>query len=395
MKKNKNIKLLVAIITLAMPQIVFATKYIVCDNDKKIPYIFANMVSTFITIIKIAVPILLVISGMISFFKVASSSNVDDEMKKAKSKLINSIIAAVVIFFVFSIVNFAVSLVAGTNNKFMKCVECFINTDKCETTDETKQLCPGFIDGEYDDECKPIKTEEPTNNAASTNTQNSNTTNSQNTSTNSNNNINTQNTDIKINEIGGATYINGVLIVNKTYSLSSDYAPGSAKGIDQECLDEKCFTNQTWKAYNSMLNGAKFSGINLRIGSGFRSYNFQSVIYNNYVSSDGQEKADTYSARPGHSEHQTGLAMDICSADTNIACITSAFDTTAEAKWLNDNCYKYGFIIRYPQGKESVTGYKYESWHIRYVGTELAQKLYNNGNWITLEEYLGITSKYN
>ena len=137
MKKNKSIKLLVAIITLAMPQIVFATKYIVCDNDKKIPYVFASMVSTFITIIKIAVPILLVISGMISFFKVASESNVDDEMKKAKSKLINSIIAAVIIFFVFSIVNFAVSLVAGTNNKFMKCVECFINTDKCQTTEET------------------------------------------------------------------------------------------------------------------------------------------------------------------------------------------------------------------------------------------------------------------
>ena len=178
MKKNKNIKLLVAIITLTMPQIVFATKYIVCDNDKKIPYVFANMVSTFITIIKIAVPILLVISGMISFFKVASASNVDDEMKKAKSKLINSIIAAVVIFFVFSIVNFAVSLVAGTNNKFMKCVECFINTDKCETTEGTTQLCPGFIDGEYDKDCKPLKTETEeqavTTNTPSTNNVSSN-----------------------------------------------------------------------------------------------------------------------------------------------------------------------------------------------------------------------------
>lgn len=162
MKKNKSIKLLVAIIALSMPQIVLATKYLVCDNDKKIPYAFASMVSTFITIIKIAVPILLVISGMISFFKVASSSNVDDEMKKAKSKLINSILAAVIIFFVFSIVNFAVSLVAGANNKFMKCVECFINIDKCDTTDEKTTLCPGFIDGEYDKDCNPITEEAST-----------------------------------------------------------------------------------------------------------------------------------------------------------------------------------------------------------------------------------------
>lgn len=160
MKKKNNIKLLVALIALTMPKIVSAAQYVVCDNDKKIPYVFASMVSTFITIIKIAVPILLVISGMISFFKVAASSNVDDEMKKAKSKLINSIIAAVIIFFVFSIVNFAVTLVAGTNNKFMKCVECFMNTDKCTVVDKTEKICPGIIGEEYDDECNPInKTE--------------------------------------------------------------------------------------------------------------------------------------------------------------------------------------------------------------------------------------------
>ena len=152
MKKKNSIKLLIAIIALSMPKIVYGAQYVVCDNDKRIPYVFASMVSTFITIIKIAVPILLVISGMISFFKVAASSNVDDEMKKAKSKLINSIIAAVVIFFVFSIVNFAVSLVAGSDNKFMKCVQCFIDTDKCtiDNGDKDEELCPGII-GE---ECK-------------------------------------------------------------------------------------------------------------------------------------------------------------------------------------------------------------------------------------------------
>ena len=256
MRNKKNIKLLVAIITLAMPQIVFATKYIVCDNDKKIPYIFANMVSTFITIIKIAVPILLVISGMISFFKVASSSNVDDEMKKAKSKLINSIIAAVVIFFVFSIVNFAVSLVAGTNNKFMKCVECFINTDKCETTDETKQLCPGFIDGEYDDECKPIKTEESTNNAASTNTQNSNTTNSKNTSTNSNNNTNKESFDGFL-FIGDSRYSG---ISNELKSLGSNIYVSAVVG--KSAVDWLNNTTGDYYLPNSATNVSVMLGVN-------------------------------------------------------------------------------------------------------------------------------------
>ena len=136
-----------------------------------------------------------------------------------------------------------------------------------------------------------------------------------------------------------------------------------------------------------MKNDAKNNNINLYIRSGFRSYNTQVSLYNNYVKRDGKAAADTYSARAGHSEHQTGLAADINSLD-------QSFINTKEGKWLNDNCYKYGFIIRYPKGKESITGYIYEPWHIRYVGTDISSKLYNNGNWITLEEYLGIDSKY-
>lgn len=143
-----------------------------------------------------------------------------------------------------------------------------------------------------------------------------------------------------------------------------------------------------------MKDYAKFDGIQLKIGSGYRSYEYQNQIYMNYVARDGAEAADTYSARPGHSEHQTGLAMDICSTNENIPCIEDGFASSAEAKWLNDNCYKYGFILRYPQGKEDKTGYKYESWHLRYVGTDLAKKLYNDGNWITMEEYFNITSQY-
>ena len=172
----------------------------------------------------------------------------------------------------------------------------------------------------------------------------------------------------------GVTYIDGILIANETYSLPSSYGSG--------------LTKETLSAFEKMKSAAKKDGLTLYIASGFRSYARQKTIYNNYVARDGKEEADTYSARAGYSEHQTGLAFDLNN-------VSSSFDNTKEAKWLSSNCYKYGFILRYPKGKENETGYIYESWHFRYVGEELAKKLYNDGNWITLESYFGITSKYN
>lgn len=171
----------------------------------------------------------------------------------------------------------------------------------------------------------------------------------------------------------GVTYIDGVLVVNKTYSLPDDYGNG--------------LTSTTTNAFYKMQAASKLENLNIYLSSGFRSYSTQDRIYNNYVARDGKEAADTYSARPGYSEHQSGLAFDVNQ-------INDTFNDSAEAKWLANNCYKYGFILRYPKGKEDITGYKYESWHFRYVGEELATKLYNNGNWITLEEYFGITSSY-
>lgn len=173
--------------------------------------------------------------------------------------------------------------------------------------------------------------------------------------------------------VDGITYIDGILIVNKTYSLPSSYGTQ--------------LTDTTTNSFNEMKSEASKLGLNLYISSGFRSYSLQNTIYNNYVNMDGKANADTYSARAGHSEHQTGLAFDLNSID-------SSFADTQEGKWVNENAYKYGFIIRYPKGKESITGYMYEPWHLRYVGTNLATKLYNSGNWITLEEYYGIDSKY-
>lgn len=171
----------------------------------------------------------------------------------------------------------------------------------------------------------------------------------------------------------GITYIDGILIANKSYSLPSNYGSG--------------LTNDTKTAFNNMKNDAAKEGLSLRIISGFRSYASQKSVYNNYVARDGRAAADRYSARPGHSEHQTGLAIDINS-------LYQSFENTNEGKWLTNNSYKYGFILRYPKNGEGITGYMYEPWHFRYVGVELATKLYNQGNWITLEEYFGITSQY-
>ncbi len=194
------------------------------------------------------------------------------------------------------------------------------------------------------------------------------------TSTNENVTIGKTTKGYTIKRINGIYYVNGILIANKTYALPKEYAPGA---LLSEFND----------AFEIMRKDAVSQGINLRVISGYRSYSTQNTIYNRYVNRDGVAVADTYSARAGYSEHQSGLAADINSLD-------QAFINTAEGKWLNENCSKYGFIIRYPHDKESLTGYMYEPWHIRYIGKDIAKKLYNNGNWISLEEYLGITSKY-
>ena len=174
----------------------------------------------------------------------------------------------------------------------------------------------------------------------------------------------------KIETIDGITYVDGILIVNKTYSLPDTYNPG---GLTDECRT----------ALNQMYSDARnIYGISLWSVSEFRSYDRQYQLYNNYVARDGKAEADRYSARPGHSEHQTGLAVDVNSVDYSFAY-------TPEGIWLKDHCHEYGFIIRYPEGKEEITGYMYEPWHVRYLGKETAEKVHESG--LTLEEYLEIT----
>ncbi|MBQ8297612.1 MAG: D-alanyl-D-alanine carboxypeptidase family protein [Ruminococcus sp.] len=174
-----------------------------------------------------------------------------------------------------------------------------------------------------------------------------------------------------VQTVDEVTYIDGILIANKSYGLPADYAPG---------LDPT-----TESQFNALSEAAAQEGLNIWLASGYRSYEYQSTIYNNYSSLYGAETADTFSARPGHSEHQTGLAIDVNSID-------DSFANTPEAEWLAQHAHEFGFIIRYPQGKQHITGYKYEPWHIRYLGVETATAVYNSG--LTLEEYLGIDSVY-
>ncbi|MDE5946193.1 MAG: D-alanyl-D-alanine carboxypeptidase family protein [Oscillospiraceae bacterium] len=174
-----------------------------------------------------------------------------------------------------------------------------------------------------------------------------------------------------VNNNDGLTYVQGILIANKTYGLPEDYDPG----LDSE----------TETQFNVLAQAAANEGLDIWLASGYRSYDTQNRIYNNYVDSYGQASADTFSARAGHSEHQTGLAIDVNSID-------DSFAGTPEAVWLENHAHEYGFIIRYPKGKESITGYKYEPWHIRYLGVDKATEVYNSG--LTLEEFLGIDSVY-
>ena len=176
---------------------------------------------------------------------------------------------------------------------------------------------------------------------------------------------------VPVKNDSGATYIQGILIVNKTYGLPEDYNPG----LDSEAES----------AFNTLSEAAANQGLDIYLSSGFRSYETQVRIYESYVDSYGKESADTFSARPGYSEHQTGLVIDVNTID-------DSFAGTPEAEWLAKHAHEYGFIIRYPKGKESITGYKYEPWHIRYLGVEKATEVYNSG--LTLEEFLGIDSEY-
>ena len=165
------------------------------------------------------------------------------------------------------------------------------------------------------------------------------------------------------------TYINGILLVNKDYGLP----PTFGNGDDPTALAK----------LQQLQRAAQAQSINISNSySGYRSYQYQTQLYNNYVNLHGEEEANTFSAKPGFSEHQTGLTFDL--KDFNGQLV----EDPITSQWIKDNCAQYGFIIRYPQGKEDITGYIYEPWHLRYVGEDVANQIMNNNT--TLEQYLGV-----
>lgn len=176
-----------------------------------------------------------------------------------------------------------------------------------------------------------------------------------------------------IQEIDGVTYIDGTIVVNKTYSLPEDYDPGD-------------LTPVVSAAFDKMVAAAAEEGVRLFSISSYRSYDLQGSLYQTYLNRTGnRDYTDTFSARPGYSEHQTGMAIDFNS------CLTT-FANTKEGVWLAEHATEYGFILRYPEGKEEITGFIYEPWHFRYVGVELAKEITASG--LCLEEYYGIDSVY-
>ncbi|MBQ6354721.1 MAG: M15 family metallopeptidase [Lachnospiraceae bacterium] len=178
-----------------------------------------------------------------------------------------------------------------------------------------------------------------------------------------------------------------LMIVNKEYGLSEEYKPNDLTKVEHcdfsvgsdECHQLK---KEPAEAIEEMFAAAREDGYEIIMRTGYRSYGYQAALYESYKEQDGEEAADKYSARPGSSEHQSGLCCDVGIEGKDL----NAFEGTDEAKWIADNYWKYGFVVRYPQDKEDITGYMYEAWHIRYVGKEAAKYMHEKN--LTLEEYL-------
>lgn len=180
-----------------------------------------------------------------------------------------------------------------------------------------------------------------------------------------------------------AKYLNTFYtLVNKYNYLRDDFVPNNLVEMTTPYSKEGIYlVEEARDNFYKLVDKAKEEGLTIRAISAYRGYTYQKRLYDKYVEADGVNKADTYSARPGFSDHQTGLAIDV---DNTISSFEN-FTNTKEYQWMLDNSYKYGFILRYPSGKESITTYQFESWHYRYVGLKLAKKI--KASNLTFDEY--------
>jgi D-alanyl-D-alanine carboxypeptidase len=179
------------------------------------------------------------------------------------------------------------------------------------------------------------------------------------------------------------------VVVNKRRPLSpAGYVPGPLVSVEGQLLRSDAAAQA-----QRLLQDARSAGVPISAVSAYRSYSTQSTLYNNYVAQYGQATADTISARPGHSEHQTGLAIDI--GNPNGACaLQECFAGTPAGAWAAGNAWRYGFILRYPQGMTHITGYSFEPWHFRYVGTLISSEMRSHGIR-TLEQYMRLPAAPN
>ncbi len=181
------------------------------------------------------------------------------------------------------------------------------------------------------------------------------------------------------------------VLVNKNYSLPEDYEPDDLVFLEvplynnDKSNEANYLRKEAADALKELFTAAQKEGYELIARSGYRSYATQASLYGRYVEQDGVEAADTYSARPGHSEHQTGLTIDITSDGVH-GGLTESFGETEEGKWVAENAYRFGFIVRYPQDRTAETGYQYEPWHLRYVGVQAATEIYQDQ--LILEDYV-------
>lgn len=176
-----------------------------------------------------------------------------------------------------------------------------------------------------------------------------------------------------------------LVLVNKYHYLPDGYAPDDLVYLDGYYGNQVQVREIIKEPFLELQQAAsEEAGINFMPTTAYRNYSFQQTLYNNYVASDGVDAADTYSARPGYSEHQTGLSIDL----KNTAISTSTRLTDSDYEWLSNNAYRWGFIIRFPENKTYITGYQFENWHIRYVGIEAAKIIYEED--LTLEEYIDL-----
>ena len=171
-------------------------------------------------------------------------------------------------------------------------------------------------------------------------------------------------------------------LVNKYNYLREDFVPNNLVELEAPYAREGIYLVKSARdKFYELVKKASEEGLTIRAISAYRGYTYQKRLYDKYVENDGIAKADTYSARPGFSDHQTGLVVDV---DNSINSF-EGFTNTKEYQWMLANSYKYGFILRYPEGKEAITGYQFESWHYRFVGVKLAKKI--KASNLTFDEY--------